>query len=741
MDKRKIVGDAEFSDIEGLDLETIVEKLCNRNCHQGLIIFMTSSAYYSTTNDLIVDLLETAISIRQCPVCCDLLINYSNGVSEEEEERFFEEEDDEMVGQLLECYLPRLLALVIPRNWTLFEAEQVILLAIRLDQIEVVRLVLQKYPNLISSNTVYGQSILVHAIICKSFDIARLCLDFHIDYDDAALPTACLTKNCPLNIVDTLLAMAEKKKELKLSALQNSLFNAAKRRRLDIVKHLLAKDTALIRRPLDAKNWSLIHCILAHPEQRDEMLEYIFTEFATNEMDFLLQTTDGDTILHFAVMHKTDFRWISKLLNCCTELADRPNVAQVTPLMLATQFNDFFTVELLINQYNVNTHAQDAEGKTALEYAVRNDSIEIAKWLLEYGAADVLLTNKNGNNIFKELIKSLRYGINDDDGKIEILCDLMRYTYPPVPANMKENFPEIFLLFFKTIECLPRFEVLQAWIHTCYLNETNCFRDIIEEFMAEFQIEEYVERNIIVLCLHEYVKDVTVEISVQIKLSEELGRCIEDAIYYNRDMRLIIKVAEILKRNNVINSGISMRQNLFFPYPRPDIPKDELKSRLKTFYQAFSGLGLIHIDKTVKYCISEILFNSQQSFENKIFQIEGGILQSQMELMTDEPAPISTNSDIELARNWMTKEDVLNSREYKLVKKYLSPKYINYLTESKEMLPLECLCRSAFRSGLFENVCNKAKSEDMLEAKDNFCRIMQELKIPIFLRNFLNYQY
>lgn len=24
----------EFTDIEGLDLETIVEKLCNRNCHQ-----------------------------------------------------------------------------------------------------------------------------------------------------------------------------------------------------------------------------------------------------------------------------------------------------------------------------------------------------------------------------------------------------------------------------------------------------------------------------------------------------------------------------------------------------------------------------------------------------------------------------------------------------------------------------------------------------------------------------------
>lgn len=184
-----------------------------------------------------------------------------------------------------------------------------------------------------------------------------------------------------------------------------------------------------------------------------------------------------------------------------------------------------------------------------------------------------------------------------------------------------------------------------------------------------------------------------------------------------------------------------MRQNLFFPNPHPDIPKDELKSRLKMFYQAFSRLGLIQIDKTVKYCISEILFNSQHSFESKIFQIEGGILQSQMELMIDEPAPISTNSDIELARNWMTKEDVLNSREYKLVKKYLSPKYINYLTESKEMLPLECLCRSAFRSGLIENMFNKSKSEDVLEVKEKFRKIMTELKIPIFLRNFMNYQY
>lgn len=206
-------------------------------------------------------------------------------------------------------------------------------------------------------------------------------------------------------------------------------------------------------------------------------------------------------------------------------------------------------------------------------------------------------------------------------------------------------------------------------------------------------------------------------------------------------MQLLVKVAEILKRNNVINSGISMRQALFFPHPRPDITQHELNSRLKYFYQAFSRLGLIHIDKTVKYCISEILFNSQQPFENKIFQVESGILQSQMELMIDEPTPISTVSEIELARNWMTKEDVLNSREYKLVKKYLSPKYINYLTESREMLPLECLCRSSFRSGLFENLCSKSKTGDLLEVKEKFRQIMKELTIPAFLQNFLNYQY
>lgn len=206
-------------------------------------------------------------------------------------------------------------------------------------------------------------------------------------------------------------------------------------------------------------------------------------------------------------------------------------------------------------------------------------------------------------------------------------------------------------------------------------------------------------------------------------------------------MQLLVKVAEILKRNNVINFGISMRQALFFPNPRPDITKEVLKSRLKYFYQAFSHLGLVHIDKTVKYCISEILFNSQQPFENKIFQIESGILQSQMELMIGEPAPISQNSDLDMARNWMTKDDVLNSKEYKLVKKYLNPKYINYLTESKEMLPLECLCRSAFRRGLFENVCIKSRTGDSLEAKEKFLTIIKEMEIAGFLRNFLNYQY
>lgn len=473
---------------------------------------------------MIVDLLETAISIRQCPACCDLLINFSNGTSDVGEERFLEESDETVMDQLLECYFQRLLLLVIPKNWSLFDAEQVILLAIRLNQIEVVRLILEKYPNLINSNTVYGTPILVHAIICKSFDIVRLLLDFPTDYDDVALQVACSTKNCPLSVVETLLSMSEKKKRIiPSSSLQKPLFNAAKARRFDIVKQLLQKDITLMTKPLNATNWSLIHCILAHPEQRDEMLEYVFTEIAPKDINFLLQTADGDTILHYAIMHKTEFRWILKLLTFCPELADRPNLSQITPLMLATKFHDFLTVELLISQHCVNINAQDVEGRTALEHAIWNDSVEIAKWLLEYGAADVFLLNRKGNNIFKELIKYLRYGHNDDDGKVEFLCDLMRYTYPSVPDKMKENFPEIFLLFFKTIECLPRFEVLQSWIYTCYLSETNCFKKTVEEFMVEFQLEEYVDRNVIVLCLHEYVRDVTVETSVQIKLSEELG--------------------------------------------------------------------------------------------------------------------------------------------------------------------------------------------------------------------------
>lgn len=492
------------------------------SCSQQLTTFLTSDSYQSNKNDLI-DLLETAISIRQCPTCCDLLINFSSSVPENGADELSEETDDETVETVLECFFPRLLMLVIPRNWSIVEAEHVMLLAIRLDQIEVIRLLLEKYPDLINSNTVYGQSILIHAIVCKSFDIASFLLDYPVDYDEVALQVACSTKNCPLNIVDTLIRMAEKRDGLSSCSLQKTLFNAAKVRRLDIVKQLLGKDLSLLGKPLNGNNWSLIHCILAHPEQRDDMLEYVFAEIPTNDINFSLRTAEGDSVLHFALMHKADFRWISKLLDFCPELADRSNHAQVTPLMLAAKFHDFFTVELLVSQYNANVNAQDMEGRTVLEYAIWSDSVEIVEWLLEYGAADVFLTNKKGNNIFQELIKFLRYGVNDGDEKIQILCDLMRRTYPPIPLKMKDNFPEIFLLYFKTIECLPRFEVLQSWMYCCHLNETNRFKSVIEEFMVEFQLEEYVERNVIVLCLHEYVRDVTVEISVQIKLSEELG--------------------------------------------------------------------------------------------------------------------------------------------------------------------------------------------------------------------------
>lgn len=740
------ITENEFAaELEGMNIEDVMEKLCRQRLHQLCIGHLTATFFYSDKNQLL-DLLQNALLIRQCAACCDLLLNFSNGVYEDEESavlKFGENEMDDDLDPVIECMFPQLIELVTPnRNWTLYEGESIMMLGIRLNQIEVVKLLLDKWPDLINCTTIYGQSLLIHAIICRSFDIVRYFFELpefqkSESYDYTALTVACFTKGTPLDIVATLMRLLEQKRGfLPKSLLHEPLFYAAKRRRMDIVDMILEKDLTLINEPLIAKGWTLIHCILAREINRNEMLEKIFNEISTNNLNVLAQTSDGDTILHMAITHEIPFSWIKIFLEHGPELAHIANNAGSTPLIEATRYHNFEVVELLIREFNVDVNVQDEEGRSAIEIAAWNDSVEIARWLLEYGGADVQLKNKNGNNVFTELFQYLRYGVNDDEAKIEILCLLMPYTY--TEERLHENFQEVFERFHKTIERFPRFEVLSSWIFSCYVTPNNPYAEIVREFAEEYQLESYPERNIIALCLHHLVSTFKVEIAVNIKVAEQLSVCAEDAVYEGKNIDILIKVGEVLKNVDAINCGIGMKQTLFFPKLPVDMTVEELRPRLKKFYEAFNKFGFINIDKAVKFCISEILFSTQQSFENKVFQLRSGILQSQMRLMVEEPTP-STISDIELARHFLTKEDVIESNEYKIIKTYLSPKYINILTQNKEMLPLESLCRSAFRAGLFE-AC-KSRTSDILSAKQKFYDIMETLQIPLKLRNYLSYQY
>lgn len=296
--------------MDGMNIENIMEKLCSSKLHQLTISHLTAEFFYSDKNQ-IIDLLQDALLIRQCAACCDLLLNFSNGVYEDEDALLKAEQDVDGLDPVIECMFPQLLELVTRnRTWTVCEGENILLLAVRLNQIEVVRLLLDKWPDLMNCTTVYGQSIVIHAIICRSFDIVRYFFELpefqkSDTYDYTALTVACFTKGCPLDIVETLMGVLQKKKGfLPKSCLHEPLFYAAKRRRMDIVEMILEKDFNMINEPLNAKGWTLIHCILAHDFKRDEMLESGFENIETNQMNLLAETSEGDTVLHMAIKYE-----------------------------------------------------------------------------------------------------------------------------------------------------------------------------------------------------------------------------------------------------------------------------------------------------------------------------------------------------------------------------------------------------------------------------------------------------
>ena len=119
------------------------------------------------------------------------------------------------------------------------------------------------------------------------------------------------------------------------------------------------------------------------------------------------QDEDGSRALHYAVCHKSDS---CDVLKCLLEKGAEVN-AQThlnrTPLMLASQ-NDHVNLVTCLLENGANVHLQDADGHTALHYAVSSsvhrDSCCVMRCLLKNGA-DV---NASVNGLYTPLMLACR---------------------------------------------------------------------------------------------------------------------------------------------------------------------------------------------------------------------------------------------------------------------------------------------------------------------------------------------
>lgn len=167
-------------------------------------------------------------------------------------------------------------------------------------------------------------------------------------------------------------------------------------------------------------------------------------------------------------------------------------------------------------------------------------------------------------------------------------------------------------------------------------------------------------------------------------------------------------------------------RKLFFPYPTYDkVADNEMIQRFRDIYKILHRLKIIQRCPNV---FDTILLDTDVSFEQKRFAAQpGGLLQVQMALMRDDPY-------LEYPCG-----EIYGTKEFDLIKDYLSIESFNEVAEGREIASLKRHCREVVRHlivcSLISKKLHKVDDFDMV-----FVDTFDSLPIPQQLIRFLKYQ-
>ena len=281
---------------------------------------------------------------------------------------------------------------------------------------------------------------------------------------------------------------------------------AIKFKQIDVIYEMLNSKTNLNYKDIDGN--TVLHLII--PLITDDNIDLI-NLIIKNKISINNTNKHGQNALHIAIENNK--------INICKILLENKieiNIGtiefQITPLLM-TILLDKYDICKLILQYNPNINYQDANGDSALHYAIQNKSQKFIELFVKN--SDVNLININGNiplhlyfqndydlkNInnyfFKDILKNSKLNIQNNIGKT-----ILHYL---VETDIWENYTDILInnnnkIFIQDINNNTPYDILV----NKFPKKKDKFIDVIANSFFNNYVEKSEKYNIDIECLKQY---------------------------------------------------------------------------------------------------------------------------------------------------------------------------------------------------------------------------------------------
>lgn len=571
------------------------------------------------------------------------------------------------------------------------------------NQLDALKLLFNKIPEALRQTTQYDESVLYFALKLENYEIARYLIQLERSQTipffygfarggQSPLTIACDTFCCPNDIIYKLL---ENGPVFKHDELKIALYNAVKSRNIDAIVLLLDQSPSLLNEKLEQESGKyFMHMVFEGKVYQEEIYDYLWKNYR-EKVDWSVRDNQKNTVFHTAMRSTLSSSKLLDLLSYFSQYfpADFQDIKGNTLLHLAVAWEDLSVVKFCCEELKINSRIKNHDGENALKAAVYRASL--GQWDLFHDKISYLI-----NRMFKPPHSTFCF---------EAIADLFSLT------SMHR--------FYQT-----NTRLYPLLVEACYLEETNPFKIVIQDFLETFGNTTGIKSHFICIFLHDKAVVYPEHQSKRREIIFELGECVKKVIYSPNisftPLMNVVKALQTIPGFTIDShefcdySGI-LYYDLFFVVNDETFSNPHVRSKLVEFYNKFDVLSLINFDDIIDINLCKILFQHGMNLECKQWLVNSDVFRMQLHLanaVTIRPKGVLNN--------------IYDTEDFRLIDQFLSQYDFNRVCYGKKVMSLKLMCREACRRFVLGRGIKGGERE----------RVIRSLGLPMVLESFLQYK-